>query len=45
MFVLHVLVFVLCIFLVVSGFAAAGDRGPPWTFLLTFLTVKFKIVI
>ena len=40
LFVLYVLVFVIFLFLLVSGLAAVSDCGSPWTFLLTFLKVK-----
>ena len=38
--VLHVLVFVLFLFLLVSGFAAVCNCGTPWTFLLTSLGMQ-----
>ena len=41
LFVLYVLVFVMFLFLLVSGLAAICDCGTPWTFLLTvFSTVS-----
>ena len=36
LFVLYVLVFVLFLFLLVSGLAAVCDCVTPWNFLLTF---------
>ena len=40
LFVLHSLVFVLLLFLLLSGLAAVSDCGTPWTFLLTFVYGK-----
>ena len=37
LFNLHALIFVIFLFLLVSGVAAASDCGTPWIFLLTFL--------
>ena len=42
LFVLHVLVFVLLLFLLVSGLDEVCDCGTPWTFLLTILTLYWR---
>ena len=39
LFVLYVLVFVIFLFLLVSGSSAVCDCGIPWTFRLTFFFV------
>ena len=42
LFVLHVLLFVIFLFLLVSGLAAVCDCGTHWTFVLTFVEYAFN---